>query len=127
MAKYCCCEHFYDLNEFVEGARVKFRELPVSMAKELALVIDDEFTIKRFLVKCNSLGDLFTVVELDQLPGKLFSPNVLTMKKVEAKPIDKLNDRTIMNLVGKVNDLTMENTALRHTLARGVRNNFDVE
>lgn len=127
MAKYCCCEHFYNLDEFIEGARVKFRELPIRLAHELRLVMDEDFTIKKVLVKCNSLGDLLMVVELDQLPGVYFSPNVLTIKKVEANPVEKLRENTIMQLVKDINDLTAENTALRHLLARGVRNNFEEE
>lgn len=127
MAKYCCCEHFYNLDEFIEGARVVFRELPIRMVRELRLLSDDEFTIKRMLIKCNGLGDLMVVAELDQLPGVYFSPNVLTIKKLNANPVEKIRDNTMAQLIKDINDLNMENTALRHHLARNIKNNFEVE
>jgi hypothetical protein len=79
MAKYCCCENFYSVEDFKKGAKVKFRELPVRMSRELKLIVDEVMTIKSVLFRINQLGDLMVVVELDQLPGVYFSPSILSV------------------------------------------------
>lgn len=127
MAKYCCCEHFYDLNDFVEGAVVTFRELPVRMAKKLRLLLDEDFTIKSTKVRVNNLGDLTVFFELDQLPGEYVSPNVLQVKKTDATPTKRLRDNTLKALIEDNIELNQENAKLRHALNRGLKGDFESE
>lgn len=125
MAKYCCCEQFYNIDDFKEGARVKFRELPVSIAKELRLIIDEDFTIKSVLFKVNQLGEIMMVVELNQLPGRYFSPNILMAKRVDATPVEKVRENTLKQLIKENTELSSENSYLKNTLYHSLLGNFE--
>lgn len=125
MAKYCCCSHFYDLNDFAKGAKVKFRELPVRIAQKLRLILDEDFTIKSVVVRVNNLGDLAVFFELDQIPGELISPNVLMVKDQDATPVQKVRDNTFRSLIEDNIELSSQNAALRHELNRGLKGDFD--
>lgn len=125
MAKYCCCENFYNVEDFKKGAKVKFRELPVRMSKELRLIVDEVMTIKSVLFRINQLGDLMVVVELDQLPGVYFSPGILTVININAKPVEKAKDNTFRSLIELNNNLSAENSYLRNTLNHALNGNFE--
>lgn len=127
MAKYCCCNHFYELDDFMKGATVKFRELPVTIADRIRLILDEDFTINRVVVRVNNLGDLAVFFELNQLPGEWISPNVLAVKDTNAEPVQKVRDNTLRSLIEDNIELYSENRVLRHTLNRGLRGDFDSE
>lgn len=126
MAKYCeCCSNFYSIDSFKKGAKVRFRELPVRIAAELRLLIDEDFTIKDVLFKVNNLGEVMMVVELDQLPGTYFSPNILIVKDLKATPVNKTKDNTFRELIEDNITLRSENSYLRNTLNHAFRGNFE--
>jgi hypothetical protein len=125
MAKYCCCENFYSVEDFKKGAKVKFRELPVRMSRELKLIVDEVMTIKSVLFRINQLGDLMVVVELDQLPGVYFSPSILSVININAKPVEKIKDNTFRSLIEMNNNLSAENSYLRNTLNHALNGNFE--
>lgn len=111
----------------MKGAKVKFRELPVTIAKKMRLIIDEDFTIKTAVVRVNNLGDLAVFFELDQLPGELISPNVLAVKGLDSEPVNLVRDNTFRSLIEDNIELSAQNAALRHTLNRGLRGDFDSE
>lgn len=125
MAKYCCCDNFYESNEFIKGGRVKFRELPIASIARLSTVMDDEFTIEKLVFKITPLGELSILVELKELPGNLFSPSVFSAVRVDATPVKIANPRTIDTMINNINELTEENSYLRSTLNHGVLHNFE--
>jgi hypothetical protein len=124
MAKYCNCDNFYNIEDFKKGARVKFKELPITSMKKLRLIIDDEFSVTNVLFRVTSLGNISIVVELDKIPGAYFSPSVLTAIDVNSRPISTEGNNTLKKLISDFNDLSSENSYLRNLLNHSINGNF---
>jgi hypothetical protein len=123
--KYCNCEQFYDSEAFKSGAKVTFRELPVIETKRLSTILDDEFTIKAVLFKVNGLGDIIMAIELNELPGKYFSPNLFRAVEVTATPAEKVTDNTLDNLISTNKELSIENSYLKSIVEHSFLGNFN--
>lgn len=127
MAKYCNRDKFYDINDFKVGSKVRFRSLPIPSLKKLKLVLDEEFSIKSIIVRVNSIGELSILMELDKLPGKYFSPSVLSltsMNGVESIDISYKGTDTLQELINKNNDLSSRNSYLESLLTNSLNGNL---
>ena len=65
------------------------------------------------------------VVELNQLPGKYFSPNILIAKRVDATPVEKVRENTLKQLIKENTELSSENSYLKNTLYHSLLGNFE--
>lgn len=89
----------------VKGSKVEFIKYPISMLCELRNINKSEFTINDIYCKITALGNLCMLIELEELPGKLFSPKILVSNGVKdySKTTNALCGRFICGqaLVGK--------------------------
>jgi hypothetical protein len=67
----------------IRGSKVEFIKFPINMLCELRSINKTEFTVRDIYCKITALGNFCMLVELEELPGKLFSPKILVSNGVK--------------------------------------------